>query len=210
MTGLHDLELTELSQLMQRREVSPVEVAEHTLGRFGRSEARAKIHDPLQERRVLVDGGFAGLKGEPGLTFGRVGDDAVRAVKSARSAHLEKALDFLVDAADRLHLAVLIDRPSDGERLVDRQADSQPLEIDLSGVELSREVRLDLGTGDLTVLVDDADAVDLTTSVGVGRIEVFGDETNGLGLELPFDGSDDAALVLDIEVGAGKLVVEEG
>jgi predicted membrane protein len=83
-------------------------------------------------------------------------------------------------------------------------------DIDLSTVEFPRSVAIDLGTGDLTVIVDDEDLVDVQASVGVGRLETFGSSRNGLGLDEFYDGDGDAAITFDIEVGAGKLEIQEG
>lgn len=82
--------------------------------------------------------------------------------------------------------------------------------IDLSTVEFARSVAIELGTGDMTVIVDNEDLVDVRSSVGVGRLEMFGSSRNGLGLEQFHDGDEDAAITFDIEVGAGKLEVQEG
>ena len=83
-------------------------------------------------------------------------------------------------------------------------------DINLSTVEFPRSVAIDLGTGDLTVIVDNEDLIDMQASVGVGRLETFGSSRNGLGLEESYDGDGDAAITFDIEVGAGKLEIQEG
>ena len=46
---------------------------------------------------------------------------ALLLVQPPGAADVEEALDLLVDAADRLHLALLVDRAGDGQRLPDRR-----------------------------------------------------------------------------------------
>jgi hypothetical protein len=51
------------------------------------------------------------------LDVGDRDQHALLAGQPARAADVEEALDLLVDPADRLHLAVLVDRAGDRERL---------------------------------------------------------------------------------------------
>ncbi len=82
-------------------------------------------------------------------------------------------------------------------------------DLDLTTLELPRTVSISMGTGNLTVLVEDRDLIDVNASVGIGRMELFGSESNGLGIDREYDGNDAATLILDIEVGAGALTLED-
>ena len=73
----------------------------------GETALGASFHDVVAQHQMLRVGGWY--------------QHALRSRKSARGADVEEALDLLVDAADRLNLAVLVDRTRDGEILPERR-----------------------------------------------------------------------------------------
>ena len=74
------------------------------------------------------------------------------------------------------------------------------------GEEVS--VRATVGLGHLVVLVDDDEPVFVNAEVGAGEVMVFGEERNGVGVDLHESfGSDGDGLILDLEVGMGAIEV---
>lgn len=83
--------------------------------------------------------------------------------------------------------------------------------FDLSGLELTdtRNVAIDLGTGNLTVLLPGDLPYEVDASIGLGDLSLPDGERSGVGPEGAYANSDDPLLELDIEVGAGSVTVEE-
>jgi phage shock protein PspC (stress-responsive transcriptional regulator)/predicted membrane protein len=115
---------------------------------------------------------------------------------SVRSGDIELTVDDIAQLNDRYEYDA-------GDVVLDLS------DLELTAIELPRTVSISMGTGNLTVLVDDRDLIDVNASVGIGRMELFGSESNGLGLDRDYDGDDAATLILDIEVGAGALTLED-
>lgn len=118
------------------------------------------------------------------------------AVGSVRVAGVDVTVDDLSELQDRYEYDA-------GDVVLDFS------NLELSAIERPRTVTISVGAGDLTVLIADADLVDVNATVGIGRIELFGSDSNGLGLDREYDGDNTATLILDIEVGAGALNLEE-
>ncbi|MCD6640181.1 MAG: LiaF-related protein, partial [Nocardioides sp.] len=89
------------------------------------------------------------------------------------------------------------------------------LVLDLSQVEdpealAGREVRVDAGAGQVEVIVPTGLDVLANTDVGVGSLTVFGDQTEGLGINRTGSHTGDDStvdLTVDIDLGAGEVVV---
>ncbi len=105
-------------------------------------------------------------------------------------------------------------RPSTGSELSDHYGVSVgALVLDLSELELAepRSVDIGAGTGDVTVVLPRRVPTHLAGHVGVGSIDEFGDERRGTNLSVEADAGDPPALlVIDVEVGAGKLTITDG
>jgi hypothetical protein len=84
--------------------------------------------------------------------------------------------------------------------------------LDLSDLPIDRDeeltVRATVGLGHLVVLVAEDEPVFVNAEVGAGEVVVFGEERNGVGVDLheSFD-SDGEGLILDLEVGMGQIEV---
>lgn len=79
--------------------------------------------------------------------------------------------------------------------------------LDFTGEE--RELEIDLGFGELLVLVPDGAAVEVEGGVGMGRAELFGHSSEGFGVQLRQSepGSGQGSLRLDLDVGFGEAEV---
>lgn len=89
------------------------------------------------------------------------------------------------------------------------------LVLDLSQVEdpealAGREVRVDAGAGQVEVIVPTGLDVLANTDVGVGSLTVFGDQSEGLGINRTGSHTGDDStvdLTVDIDLGVGEVVV---
>ena len=85
--------------------------------------------------------------------------------------------------------------------------------LDLRDVEIgtSREVRVSVGAGQLRVVVPFGVEVHVVARVGFGKVVVFDDADSGVAVERSFvsDGTASGSWVLDLDVGVGKLSVEQ-
>ena len=85
--------------------------------------------------------------------------------------------------------------------------------LDLRDVEIetSREVRVSVGAGQLRVVVPFGVEVQVVARVGFGKVVVFDDAGSGVAVERSFvsDGTASGSWVLDLDVGFGKLSVEQ-
>jgi hypothetical protein len=89
--------------------------------------------------------------------------------------------------------------------------------VDLSQVELQpgeTNVDVSLGIGDLLVTVPEGVALEIDAHAGAGDVIVLGDEDDGLGADRqasqPGSTSDAPVLVLEADVGLGKVEVRRG
>lgn len=104
-------------------------------------------------------------------------------------------------------------RPLENSDLIDISRSTGDIEIDLRGLDLTGDDRLEvrLGTGDVTVLTPDDLNLDILADVGSGTIDLFEvvQETSaGTSLDrMPDEGG--PVLDLDIEVGTGSITVTE-
>src|SRR6266851_1513050 len=117
-------------------------------------------------------------------------DDALTGAQTAQLAGIEKAFDLFVDPADRLDLAVLIDRPGNREGLFDRR------------IRQRGEQREELGGGsavaiDTTVglLEDEARIERQGSSAAKAAAEKARQDQHALGMERTAEGN----LALDID-----------
>jgi predicted membrane protein len=87
------------------------------------------------------------------------------------------------------------------------------LTLDLSDLVLtdSKVVDVNVGAGDLTITLPPDLAVDITALASAGRVDLLGDEGNGVSVTRSFvsEGfeSADVTLTLDLEVAAGNIEV---
>jgi len=88
------------------------------------------------------------------------------------------------------------------------------LNLDLSDLTMteSDEIDVTVGAGDLTVLLPQDVAVDISASVGAGQVNLLGETADGLSVNRAYtsDGFESATvtLTLDLDVAAGNIRVE--
>lgn len=88
--------------------------------------------------------------------------------------------------------------------------------LDLSRVDpdnLGRPLRVEVGAGEVTVIVPDEVTVSASAQIGLGTIDLFGDTTDEAGarIERSDGGTGDTELDLDVQLGIGDInVVREG
>lgn len=125
-----------------------------------------------------------------------------------------------------LVLATTVDRLEDRTTVVapDRDAVLAPTysysvgdyTLDLSNIDpdnLSRPLRVEVGAGEITVIVPDEVTVNASAQIGLGAIDLFGHTTDEAGarIERSDSGTGDSELDLDVQLGMGDiLVVREG
>jgi len=73
---------------------------------------------------------------------------------------------------------------------------------DLEGLNLAASV----GIGELIVYLPDGVSVEIDAHAGIGEVRVFGEKSGGLDSDVRVSG-EDGALVLDLDVAIGKVVV---
>jgi phage shock protein PspC (stress-responsive transcriptional regulator) len=90
-------------------------------------------------------------------------------------------------------------------------------ELDLTGVELPQgetRVEVSLGIGDLLITVPSGATVEVGAHAGIGDVILFGAGEDGIGADRSAtvlgDGPDAPRLVLDADVGLGKVEVRRG
>ncbi len=81
--------------------------------------------------------------------------------------------------------------------------------FDEPGVERPVDIDVDLGLGEVTVLVPDGVAVDVEAEAGLGEVVVFDAEDDGITASVVTT-TDDPQIDLDLRVGAGQITVERG
>lgn len=90
--------------------------------------------------------------------------------------------------------------------------------VDLRGLdreELARAgttvIEIELGAGDLRVILPDDVAVDIHAELGIGDVELAGRRSGGIGVEmraaLPATSTEDGLLLIEIEQGIGRITV---
>jgi phage shock protein PspC (stress-responsive transcriptional regulator)/predicted membrane protein len=87
------------------------------------------------------------------------------------------------------------------------------LVVDLSNIVLTSDAStsIDVGTGELRVIVPSDVGLDIDAQVGVGDLDLMGNRRDGFDLDGTFTRTDmQPVLGLTLEVGAGELIVEEG
>lgn len=125
-----------------------------------------------------------------------------------------------------LVLATTVDRLEDRTTVVapDRDAVLAPTysysvgdyTLDLSNVDperLSRPLRVEVGAGEITVIVPEEVTVNASGQVGLGTIDLFGHTTDEAGarIERSDPGTEDIELDLNVQLGMGDInVVREG
>ncbi len=100
-----------------------------------------------------------------------------------------------------------------GEILPMYDLDAGKLVLDFSNVELEGEiveVRADIGAGQIEVTLGEDQAAEVNARTGIGRVEVFGRSSEGLGVGR----SDEivgtsGTLILDLDAGVGEIVVTQ-
>jgi predicted membrane protein len=89
------------------------------------------------------------------------------------------------------------------------------LRLDMSDVELTEPTELDLtvGAGDVTLTLPADLAVDIEASAGAGRVDLFGQASDGISVTRTYTSEDfetaDVTLTVDIDVAAGNIEVEQ-
>src|SRR6185437_2107076 len=117
-------------------------------------------------------------------------DNALPSGKAARAAHIEKALDFLVDPADRLDVTMLVDRPGDRVALTKRRFGK----CGEQGEKLGRRsaVSFDAAVG---LLEDEAGGERQGTIAAEPSAQETGKDQHALGM----DGTTQGYLALDVD-----------
>src|SRR5690606_26188506 len=137
-------------------------------------------------------------------------EHAVLAGQPAPLARIEEALDFLVDAADDLHLPVLVHRARDGERLLDRQLGKRRQQR--ARLRDGRAVALDAA---VALLEYEARVHGQLRLRGIARAEVCGQDQHALRvdraaeLDLAFDVDDLAVADPHVRRDPGRLAEME-
>jgi phage shock protein PspC (stress-responsive transcriptional regulator)/predicted membrane protein len=103
---------------------------------------------------------------------------------------------------------IVIDDLADLEERYEVGAGS--LTFDLTGLELSQSanLRVQLGAGEITVLLPPEVSIDVDATAGLGEVDVRGRTDAGFSPRISFD-EPDALLELDLSVGAGSIQVRE-
>jgi hypothetical protein len=89
------------------------------------------------------------------------------------------------------------------------------LRLDLSDLELTEPTELDLtvGAGDVSLTLPPDVAVDISASAGAGRVDLLGQESDGLSVHRTYVSDDfetaEVTLTVDIDVAAGNIEVEQ-
>ena len=83
--------------------------------------------------------------------------------------------------------------------------------LDLSGLRLEteREVRIDVGTGDVRVILPTSIDTEVDAEVGIGDLVLPDGRHSGLGRDGTYSTGPNPLLTLIIEVGAGEILIEE-
>lgn len=76
--------------------------------------------------------------------------------------------------------------------------------------ELPIPIDIEMGFGEVRVIVPDDLAVEVEADAGVGDVDVFGQSQEGFGNGVSYDSDDDPVIRLDVELGAGQVSVERG
>lgn len=81
-------------------------------------------------------------------------------------------------------------------------------EVDLAGESL--EVRADIGAGKIEVRLAEEQGAEVEARTGIGRVEVFGRSSEGLGVGRSDDrDGTSGTLILDLDAGVGEIVVTQ-
>ena len=81
-------------------------------------------------------------------------------------------------------------------------------DVDLAGESL--EVRADIGVGKIEVRLAEEQGADVEARTGIGRVEVFGRSSEGLGVGRSDDrDGTTGTLILDLDAGIGEIVVTQ-
>ena len=88
------------------------------------------------------------------------------------------------------------------------------LHVDLSDIELAegaapRQVDVSIGAGEIRIDVPRDVPVHVEASLGVGVIDLFGDDRAGIGVDATADTGTPPALLINAEAGFGSIVVRE-
>lgn len=71
-------------------------------------------------------------------------------------------------------------------------------------------IEIDMGLGEVRVIVPEGLAIEVEAQAGLGDVSVFTESEEGIDNEVTYDGDDDPVIRLDIELGAGEVAVERG
>lgn len=86
--------------------------------------------------------------------------------------------------------------------------------LDLSGIDLdggTREVRVSVGAGEVFIKLPSGTGLDIEAAVGLGEMNVLGNEDTGVGLTRIVTRSGEGLLSIDARLGAGSLrILQEG
>jgi predicted membrane protein len=88
------------------------------------------------------------------------------------------------------------------------------LSLDLSDLDMteSAEIEATVGAGELTIMLPQDLAVDISASAGAGQVDLFGEVNEGLSVTNTYtsDGFESATvtLTLDLDVAAGNIEVD--
>ncbi len=81
--------------------------------------------------------------------------------------------------------------------------------FDRAGIDTPIPIDVDLSFGEIRLVVPDDLEFDLQAEAGVGEVQVFENEESGINPDVDLF-SEDADLAIDLEIGAGKILVARG
>lgn len=117
--------------------------------------------------------------------------------------------DAIADAVGDRYVVVVDQRDLQGA--YDLGAGTLVLDLSDLVLEHPANVTVDVGTGELRVIVPAGVGLEIDAQVGVGDLDLLGNRNDGFDLDGTFSRTDvEPVLELTLEVGAGELIVEEG
>jgi phage shock protein PspC (stress-responsive transcriptional regulator) len=205
----------------------PASFAREDHDRRHRHHRHRRVLGPSVFGMLLVWAGIAWLSGV-GLTTGLAVGLVIIGLGCVFGSFVGGSRALIAPAlivAAALAVTATIDIPLNGPLGQQRWSPDQPRELqdvyevsmgegtlDLSDLPIRSgeevAIRATVGFGHLVVLVAEGEPVFVNAEVGAGEVVVFGEERNGVGVDLHESfGSDGDGLVLDLEVGMGQIEV---
>ena len=177
----------------------PDDVRVEVDGRIGAGELRADGTSRNGVSRTLE----TVLPGDQGVLILDV-DMNIGSVEITRGGPADPGSDVVGDRT-----VVVVDQ-ADLEPSYDLAAGTFVLDLSDLVLEHPANVTVDVGTGELRVIVPAHTGLVIDARVGVGDLDLLGSLSDGFDLDVTFDRTDiEPVLRLDLEVGAGQLIVEE-